>query len=373
MASIKLTSGLYKNEQIDSITFSPSTNYSNKKNQEFIIPNPTGNILGEDGYTFDPGQRVEGLIPGDIFGEYIISYSNGCDQDIIVTGDTATCGDFTATIVSSGVFYETQSSSSLFPDEDNGFELASVTPATITDDPTTTYTATYYIPEMNTDDEPFANWLNGTGTLNGCESGQVPNHAKIVDCESDEITSVTFSQNQNQGDTISAFNLPNGVSASVTPAFNPTQSDYTVQYTSTPVDSGLFFGFNNGNPVTTLNCPLKITSEIFNCADYGFDLESITPSTTNGEIIAAGPVSTSGLFSHSSLPTGVSIVSVLNEDGNDAWVLGTSEHTYTVTLELTDSGLYNDSGDYEGPQECTVSASACVNDIDSEYVPTSAL
>ena len=369
MASINLTSGLYKNEQIDVIRFTPSTNYSGKSGQEFTIPNPNGDTLGNNGYTFDPGQRVEGLTPGDIFGTYVITYSNGCEQDIVVTGDTANCGDFTATIVSSGVFYELQSSSLLFPNEDNGFTLASVSPGVITDNPNQTYTATYNIPETNTGGVPFTNWVNGTGTLNNCESGQVPNHAKIADCDDSEFTSVTFSQNQNQGDTITASNLPTGVTAAVTPVFNPSLTTYTVTYTSTPATSGLFFGFNGSTPVTTLDCPLTISSTIFDCADYNFDLPDITPATSGGAGIVSGTVSSQ--LSHSTLPTGVSVVSVENQSGNDAWVLGTADHVYTVTLELIGSGLYNSSGVYEGPQECTVKAFACVNDIASDYVPTS--
>lgn len=373
MASIKLTSELYKNETISNITFTPTTNYSGKKNQEFDIPNPDGGTLGVNGYTFDPGELVTGLTPGDIFGEYVITYANGCNQDITVDGETAGCGDFTATVVSEGLFYHGQSSESLFPYQNNGFILNSVNPDTISNEADTTYYATYDIPETDPLGTPFDNWLNGAGTLDGCASGQVPNHVRQVTCEDSVFDTVTFTQNPNQGVTIEAFNLPEGVSASITPAFHPDTETYDVQYTSIPQTSNIFFGLgNDGTPITKLNCDLTIISESFNCADYGFTLDNITPSTPNAEDIVSGAVSTSSLLSHLPLPTEASILSVLNQDGNDAWVLGAEPHTYTITISLQGTGLYNEDGDYEANQECTVSASACVNDIRSDYVPTSA-
>lgn len=87
MTNVILSSEFYEGQEIESATFTHDSGV-------FQIESLVGVNMSRQGVLFDPTQ-VPGLNSGDIFGEYSITYTNGCVHETTVTGETFNCEDVT--------------------------------------------------------------------------------------------------------------------------------------------------------------------------------------------------------------------------------------------------------------------------------------
>ena len=359
MATITLKSDLYKNESISNFTFTPERRGASSSTITFTDVD----TLTAAGFTFDPTDSKYGLEEGDIFGTYTIVYDNGCSHQEVVTGDTANCSDFTVSMVEgteNGVYLEGQSSMSLFSNPTNGFTLHSVSPAVISGAANTSYAATFTIPEYNPQGTLYEDWND---TIE-CDSVIIKNPVTLEDC--DYFNGVTVADTTpNFGQAIELNGVPAGIEYEVTPnVFTEGTTSYSVEYTSTPAVSNVYFGSANNPAYVLSTCPdFTFTQNIYTCE---FALASIDQDTDGFADIFTAAVS--NYIDEGTLPAGATYT-VANPSGQDAWVLSASDVAYTVTVNLSGTGYYNSDGEYEGDEVCTVYASACYDDLTPTYNP----
>ena len=362
---IRLTSDMYVGQGIASISL------DSKKGPGYDYTITKEELQGAG---IEPIMPAEGLVIGsaqfgdkeanNIYGTWTIVYDNGCTQ-IEDSGDglIADCIEDINPVLPSTAFYEGQTvdyvESTLQHNEDfqfNGFNELTGSNISLSD--AGTVTPNFTIPSDN-GTLPYEN----AGSIN-CNTFTIT-VAEAKNCT--DIGAQILPQNQTVGSPVQVTGFDETIFTfvSVTPT-NFAVGNVNYQVTFDVVDDeAYFFGLNGNTPILRKDCEVNANVSEFDCSDIQLELADIDLTNVTPSQFAAGISISDYLSITNDGGTGVELAA-----NQPDWVLG-ENLTYTVNIDLNGTGLYNDAGVYEGTQTCTVTGTACKDDLDTGFVPVS--